>query len=111
MAVPVADGAQVALDVANLRLSKQESLALKFLIGLQLRRPRKGVALSLPHVSAASVRVAVERAEAREARMARRSGRTERPREEVVELAGMTITAPRPRVARRPMGGRRRRRG
>ena len=34
-----------------------------------------------------------------------------RPREEVVELAGMTITAPRPRVARRPMGGRRRRRG
>ena len=52
-----------------------------------------------------------ERAEAREARMARRSGRTERPREEVVELAGMTITAPRPRVARRPMGGRRRRRG
>ena len=52
-----------------------------------------------------------ERAEAREARMARRSGRTGRPREEVVELAGMTITAPRPRVARRPMGGRRRRRG
>lgn len=34
-----------------------------------------------------------------------------RPREEVAEPAGMTITAPRPRVARRPMGGRRRRRG
>ena len=65
MAVPVADDAQVALDVANLRLSKRGSLALKFLIGLRLRHPRKGVALgenalSLPHVSAASVRVAVE---------------------------------------------------
>ncbi len=54
-----------------------------------------------------------ERAEAREARAARRSGRAERPREEVVEIdmPVMTVTAPRPHVARRPMGGRRRRRG